>query len=1067
MKRTLLILAALSACLCPAPAGDNMWTTRFPEGGMIGSLAVDYMTGAVYAWTSSNGLYRSTSAGDSWYSVLSGRMPGHIAVDPHLQRNLLAGTNGFGVMKTTDDGVSWYARNNGLTSLNIWDMAYDFVTPGVVYVATFNGVFKTTNRGENWAQTGTALQGKFVQCLAVTPSAPVAIYAGTMSDKVFKSVDAGVTWVPASTGIPDGPIGTLVVDPAAPQTLYATSGPFVYKSVDGGGNWVQAAQVSSNIQSMTADPFTPDKFFVGTESHGVLKTVNGGTTWTSANFGLPTAFVYRILAHPFLPNTLYAGTVSHGLYRSIDGAQTWQPVNNGLRNAAVLSLTAHPATPVAYASANFSIYRTDDAGESWERTVFDGMAYGLAFRPESPTTAFAVAGSSFYGTTNGGATWSAPVNVGPVGSLTCIVADPVNAQRLYAGSTAAGVYTSANSGASWVPVNQGIDHAAIYTLAVDPTDPQVLYAGGGTLYRSPDGGANWTEISAGFDPSNVRSIAVHPTTPTTLYAGTEGGLYRSVNSGDNWVKVDLGKELDNESPIHVLFDPADPRIVYVGTYSRGVYRSLDGGQTWASFNRGLEDQAVRGLACAGGVARTLLAGTWGTGVFALTPLNEIYCAHMAGTLDWWTRINVVNLGAADNPVTFEAVNAAGVSLESKTLDHLPPLGSASLDVVSWFSPSTLAQDTWVRITSASPLKGLLEFGTQDGQSLITLPMTAVSSPSLVFPYVYTQPGVANAYFTGITLINVGNNTAQVTLDAYNENGNLLGTHVESVPEGGKYVRLVEQVFPTVTDPLQIRFVRVASSQPLIGFELFGKWGEMGFAGLPAFSQGIALAKNGAPEPSPASLPGSYELVFSEVPANADYFTGITFSCLGGSAAKAQVTVHGAEGQTLQLAEWPVEPLQQITREVWGLFVGVPVAGSSYLKISSAQPLTGFELFVSRGGSFRFDGLPAASTGSNRLVFPVIRAGGGYGSVVKLVNRTGLSLPFTLKAYGSDGVLRGTHPSSISAGYSMSFDVAALFPGTYAQVAWIAVEAEGQLSGDVFTAAADGAKIGCYPGLEGY
>jgi photosystem II stability/assembly factor-like uncharacterized protein len=95
----------------------------------------------------------------------------------------------------------------------------------------------------------------------------------------------------------------------------------------------------------------------------------------------------------------------------------------------------------------------------------------------------------------------------------------------------------------------------------------------------------------GFEGGSVLSLAVDPQTPATLYAGTPAsGIFKSLNGGQTWQVARDG--LNNLVIYSLAVDPKNPATVYAGTYKDGLYKSVDGGKTWFHSNNGVQDQAV-------------------------------------------------------------------------------------------------------------------------------------------------------------------------------------------------------------------------------------------------------------------------------------------------------------------------------------------------------------------------------------------------------------------------------------------------------------------------------------------
>lgn len=188
---------------------------------------------------------------------------------------------------------------------------------------------------------------------------------------------------------------------------------------------------------------------------------------------------------------------------------------------------------------------------------------------------------------------------------------------VYVGTIGQGVWRSLDGGEAWERLRDELySESDIRALAVNPQNPRVLYAGTETgVYRTTNGGDDWTWLRSEMDALAVWSLAVHPTRPETVFAGTRpSAIYRSDDSGETWRKLPVGVETVCP-PIHftrvttVLIDPTDPRTVWAGVEIDGVYRSVDGGETWTSHKNGLNSMDIHGLTILPGLPKRILATT--------------------------------------------------------------------------------------------------------------------------------------------------------------------------------------------------------------------------------------------------------------------------------------------------------------------------------------------------------------------------------------------------------------------------------------------------------------------------
>jgi hypothetical protein len=314
--------------------------------------------------------------GVSWTSVAVVGDAYGLLIDPVSPTTLYAkvSTNSsWTVLKSTDSGSSWietappvHLTINGLAmdasrTTNLYATASD---PRVAETDCCV-VFKSTDGGTSWIERGNVTANLF---LVTDPVTPATLYAGGDSG-LFKSTDDGGNWVAA------GPVvHTLVIDPLNPTTLYAArtdytlEEPFpgfcgidptecmvptalIYRSTDGGANWPQVATLPGRpVYALAIDPKTPTTLYAG--GHGVLKSTDGGVTWSAAEPPPP----------PPPTDTIPPDT---SITSAVDGTGT------ALANDAV----------TLSASLTFSFTGTDNVGLSRFECQLDGAGFGACVSP--------------------------------------------------------------------------------------------------------------------------------------------------------------------------------------------------------------------------------------------------------------------------------------------------------------------------------------------------------------------------------------------------------------------------------------------------------------------------------------------------------------------------------------------------------------------------------------------------------------------------------------------------------------------------------------------------------------
>ena len=289
---------------------------------------------------------------------------------------------------------------------------------------------------------------------------------------------------------------------------------------------------------------------------------------------------------PAQPNTYYFGAVGGGVWKTTDSGATWAPVSDGLfKTSSVGALAVADSDPnIVYAgmgeacvrgnaSNGDGVYKSLDGGKTWRHMGLDQTYHIGAVRvhPKNPDIVYVAALGHLWGP---------------------------NEER--------GVYRSTDGGATWKQVlTRGPDAGAV-DLAMDPGNPRVLYASfwqvrrnpyhfdsggpGSGLWKSTDGGDHWTDISrAPGLPRGVLGrigVTVSPANPERVWAlveAADGGVFRSDNAGRTWTKVNDQNILRQRAWYysHIFADPRNPDTVYA--LNTGMYRSIDGGRTFASI----------------------------------------------------------------------------------------------------------------------------------------------------------------------------------------------------------------------------------------------------------------------------------------------------------------------------------------------------------------------------------------------------------------------------------------------------------------------------------------------------
>src|SRR5262245_45978515 len=303
--------------------------------------------------------------------------------------------------------------------------------PDILYVTTNDYIYKSRDGGQTWANISKGMSHSRVIAMAVDPSYPATVYAGTKGDAVYKSYDGGQRWASMRSGLDDAIISSVVnnfiFDPYDNNHISVATTMGIFETKSGGGNWTKRMEGMKEVLmvvSLGMDPTRPAILFAGT-SGGVYKTVNEGGHWEKVNNGLVPPEIIKssralnvtsIQVDPFEPETVYAATLS-GLFKTTDGAKSWMRMGESLSDQMIMAMIVDRSKKgVVYISGRDGIHRSDDGGVTW-RTLNKGFTStnirSIAQSATDPDLFYAgTNGSGLYRSRDGGENWE------PMPSLT-------------------------------------------------------------------------------------------------------------------------------------------------------------------------------------------------------------------------------------------------------------------------------------------------------------------------------------------------------------------------------------------------------------------------------------------------------------------------------------------------------------------------------------------------------------------------------------------------------------------------------------------------------------------------
>jgi len=542
-----------------------------------------------------------------------------------------------------------------------------------------------------------------INALAYDPNNSQIIYAGAAQGGLFKSSDGGTTWTWLSSTWPQLSVSCIAISPQNSATIYVGLGD--YPGVIPNG-------------------------------YGIMKTTDGGTTWTE----IATAYmgkigVPKILIDPTNDQTLVAGTGDENtvgaMYQSTDAGKTWKtvipydsgayhwwptiaashPVGNKTRFYTLASDWGNVSTPTS------RLYVSDDHGATWQNLASpintDGTfhrAYWVCTSPTNPNAVYMLDSENvkLYSSTNQGSTWTdLSANLPNDGTnftqswynyyLECgtRVVGSNSADVLYLGEI--DITESVDGGQTWQSIggptyaaNGAVAHNDQHALAVSPTNPnQAIFSGDGGIYSltySPTLQTNTvTPLSKNLGATMFYKIAAHPTKDNILLGGTQDNA-TPFSNGDfsNWLNVgggDGGGSAINQKTPNIAYTSSQP----VNGVAN-ITRTPDGWQS--QFEIGPSTLASENLAF---VAPIVLDPSNPTKMYWAT--DYLY-RWDEGTQSWSPRLGnqVLTAGTANSPV----VQAIAVSPTNSNQIY-----TGSSDGAVWMTTDGGATWSWINQTAGS------------------------------------------------------------------------------------------------------------------------------------------------------------------------------------------------------------------------------------------------------------------------------------------------------------------------------------------------------------------------------
>jgi len=633
-----------------AQAGVDSWTPISPAGGIFTLAVAPGASGTLYAASQAGAVYRSFDFGATW--SVRGNVPGglvqmnSLTVDPG-NRNTLYAAGSEGLCKSRDGGASWRFLPSGFA---VYTVAAAPSAPQSLYAVggDFNNqpgppVQRSDDGGATWRTVGGMSSIGYAFAVAVDPVDSRTAYALFFKNGLWRTSDGGDHWT-RQLALSQVFFGKIVIDPRQPKTVLVTAGPVdtgtanLWRSTDAGVTWAPAsAGPPGSVGDLAFGP--SGTLYVetsGATGSQLLVSSNQGASWQRT---VQLRWRLTALAADAGPaGRLYARSLDQGIVlASADAGSTWLPPAHGPTGEFVRQVLAGPAGTGLYVSqitllghSGAALMQTVDDGANWTllssgdelRLTLDAQP-GVLYAIDVDNDATAIVSD------DNGVNWRGmTVPEDGAGNNVALAADPGAAGRidlLRLNAACAGgppgcghfsLYHSDSGGADWRLVSTLDDGSPLFSsLTIDPLRGQTVYLGAGSLFESTAARPALTPLSL---PGQVIDLAIDPALPRTLYAAVAlpRAVFKSVDGGATWAAAVAGLPLHTQA-LALAIDPVRPATLYLGT-SSGVFVTDDGAASWQPLDAGLPGLPVASLAVSPTLPRTVWAGTTSAGVFSLT-----------------------------------------------------------------------------------------------------------------------------------------------------------------------------------------------------------------------------------------------------------------------------------------------------------------------------------------------------------------------------------------------------------------------------------------------------------------
>ncbi|MFH1049299.1 MAG: T9SS type A sorting domain-containing protein [bacterium] len=534
----LVLFLAFFTLLTDLNAQISWESTGGPFGGSVRGI-VEEPNGNILAITS-GAVYRSTNYGLNWNKLtFEGFSPLKVYYYDDNTVFVLSEFNEGNrneIYRSDDYLATCQLKNSGMENTGINSLY--FSTDGKLYANTFDGIYVSTDKGDNWVQTYSIQEAdNWISNCAVNSKGD--IFAGTLVG-LFRSTDNGSSWIMLNDDEQELETNIENILINSKDTIFITTPYGLYRSYDNGDTWEHLVNdlPESNVGFILL--INDEELLVGSAWFGIYHSTNSGDDWTMINESGGSGAILLENGNVFIATI-------NGILFADNLSGNWEYKNAGINELGIASIL---------------INKTNSANKD---NIFVGDDNGAVHR-----------------STDGGNSWTYLYKTHGAGVSSMVIGTD---ESIYAGTIWGGVYRSTDNGETWESKNNGLDDPDVRALTIDKNGN--LYAGTfSKIYKSTDKGDTWTTCF--FQNQSIQCSSLVVNSRNLLFAGTiTYGPVRSTNNGLSWTQITNGMQ---QAVKFITVNKQDE--LFAVTATNDLYTSINDGNSWSLVKSNMGIQSV-------------------------------------------------------------------------------------------------------------------------------------------------------------------------------------------------------------------------------------------------------------------------------------------------------------------------------------------------------------------------------------------------------------------------------------------------------------------------------------------